>query len=236
MDDCGFGRKPFDIARNAVVESETRPDDEVRVRDGAVCRDGTVHPRHPEGVFGPRRIRAQSHQRGDDRNAGAFGESGDLGGRRLTAATDHHDRVTGRAYRFSRTFDLARVTDGGGFVAGQLEHRLERSGKFSLLHVFRHVDQDRPRTPRRGDMKRLTHHLGDVVDLFNQVVVLGNRQRDAVHVGFLKSVGADQRRGHVAGDGDHRRRVHVRGRQPVTRFVAPGPEVAKQTPTRPEAR
>ena len=44
----------------------------------------------------------------------------------------------------------------------------------------------------------------------DQVVVLGDRQRDAADVGFLEGVGADDGRGHLAGDRDDRHRVHVR--------------------------
>ena len=43
----------------------------------------------------------------------------------------------------------------------------------------------------------------------HQVVVLGDRHRDAGDVGFLEGVGADQRRGHLAGDRDDGDGVHL---------------------------
>ena len=46
--------------------------------------------------------------------------------------------------------------------------------------------------------------------LRHQIVVLGDRQRDAGDVGLLKGVGADQLAAHLAGDADDRRRVHHR--------------------------
>ena len=43
----------------------------------------------------------------------------------------------------------------------------------------------------------------------DQEVVLGDRQGDAGGVALLERVGADGGRGHLAGDDDHRDRVHV---------------------------
>ena len=43
----------------------------------------------------------------------------------------------------------------------------------------------------------------------DQEVVLGDRHRDAGDVGLLEGVGADQRATDLAGDGDHRHRVHL---------------------------
>ena len=58
-------------------------------------------------------------------------------------------------------------------------------------------------------MERLGHRPCDVLGLGDQEVVLGDRQGDAGDVGFLETVGADQAGRHLAGDGDHRHRVHV---------------------------
>ena len=88
-----------------------------------------------------------------------------------------------------------------------------------------------------GDVERLGDDARQVVGVADQVVVLGHRQRDAVDVDLLEGVLADEGGGHVAGDRDHRDRVeHAPSPMPVTRLVAPGPEVPMQTPTRPVAR
>ena len=77
---------------------------------------------------------------------------------------------------------------------------------------------------------------GDVLGAGDEVVVLGDRQRDAGDVGLLERVGADER-------GPTWPVMHTIGEEsiiavamPVTRLVAPGPEVAIATPTLPEAR
>jgi hypothetical protein len=55
----------------------------------------------------------------------------------------------------------------------------------------------------------LADGAGDVLGLGDQEVVLGDRVGDPGDVGFLEPVGADQAGGDLAGDRDHRHRVHV---------------------------
>ena len=105
-----------------------------------------------------------------------------------------------------------------------------------LERVLRDVDVDRARAAGAGDMERLGHDARQVVGVADQVVVLGHRQRDAVDVDLLEGVLADQGAGTlpvIATIGtESRSAVPI----PVTRFVAPGPEVPMHTPTRPVTR
>src|SRR5699024_1604244 len=90
---------------------------------------------------------------------------------------------------------------------------LEAAGELSQLHVLRDVDQHRTGPAGRSDVERLCHCLGDVVDVLDQVVVLGDGGGDAVDVRLLEGVGADEAAGHVACNGNDRRRVHLGGRE-----------------------
>jgi hypothetical protein len=76
------------------------------------------------------------------------------------------------------------------------------------LDVLGDVDQHRAGTAGGGDLEGLMDDLRQVADVFDQVVVLGARAGHADRVGFLEGVGADQVRGDLAGDDDHRDRVH----------------------------
>ena len=67
-----------------------------------------------------------------------------------------------------------------------------------------------PGRPVRAMWKASAMTRGDVVGVADQVVVLGHRQRDAGDVDLLEGVLADERRGHVAGDGDDRDGVQLR--------------------------
>ena len=61
----------------------------------------------------------------------------------------------------------------------------------ALAHVDGDVDEHRAGTAGRGDVERLLDDLGEVVGVLDQVVVLGDRQRDAGDVGLLERVRAE---------------------------------------------
>ena len=81
------------------------------------------------------------------------------------------------------------------------------------LHVLGHVDQHRAGTAGGRDIERLVQHLGEIVDVAHQPVVLGAGPGDADGVAFLERVVADQMRRHLPGDADQRDRIHQRVRQ-----------------------
>ena len=68
-------------------------------------------------------------------------------------------------------------------------------------------------TAAAREVERLADCGRDVRGLRDEVVVLGDRQRDAGDVGFLERVGSDQAAADLAGDADDRRRIHHRGRE-----------------------
>ena len=70
-----------------------------------------------------------------------------------------------------------------------------------------------PGRPAAREVERLADRRRDVGRARHQVVVLGDRQRDAGDVGLLERVGSDQPAADLARDADDRRRVHHRGRQ-----------------------
>ena len=80
-------------------------------------------------------------------------------------------------------------------------HRLER--------VLGDVDEHRTRPARRRDVERLRQDTRNIGCVLHQVVVLGDRHRDAADVGFLERVRADGCGWHLTGDRDDRHRVHV---------------------------
>ena len=95
-------------------------------------------------------------------------------------------------------------------VAGQLHRR--RPGELGprLQHVLRDVDQHRAGPAGAGEVERLGQDPRQVLGRLHEVVVLGDRQRDAVDVGLLEGVRADRAARDLAGDRDHGDRVHVR--------------------------
>ena len=85
------------------------------------------------------------------------------------------------------------------------------------------------------DVEGLGHDPGNLVAGADQEVVLGDRHRDAGDVGLLEGIRPDQRATDLpvmATTGMESIWASASG---VTRLVAPGPDVAMQTPTLPVA-
>ena len=78
------------------------------------------------------------------------------------------------------------------------------------LHVLRHIDHHRTRTAGGRDVECFVQHLGQIVDVAHQPVVLGAGPRDAHGVAFLEGIIADQVRRHLPGDAHQRNRIHQR--------------------------
>ena len=89
-------------------------------------------------------------------------------------------------------------------LLGPLERR------HPLQRVFRHVDEHGAGATGRGKVEGLGDRARDLIGIGDEVVVLGDRHRDAADVGFLERIGADRRAGHLAGDRHHGHGVHVR--------------------------
>ena len=146
-------------------------------------------------------------------NLGLLGEApqviGGVGDEDAVPGQD--DRSPGRRDLAGGDGDLAGVTVEARLEAGQVE-RLGMAGlRLARQGVLGEVDVDRTRASGAGDMERLGDDARDVVGLAHQVVVLRHGQRDAADVDLLEGVLADERAGHVAGDGDHGHGVQLGG-------------------------
>ena len=80
---------------------------------------------------------------------------------------------------------------------------------FCLLHIFRQIDHNRTGTAAAGDIKCFLDDARDVLDVFDEEIVLGAWTRDADEVRFLESVVADHGGRNLAGQHDHRGGIHV---------------------------
>ncbi len=69
VDDAGLGREAVQLARGAVVEARADADQQVGFLDGVVGGAVAVHAQHAEEVLVARGDRADTLQRGDDRDA-----------------------------------------------------------------------------------------------------------------------------------------------------------------------
>src|SRR3546814_4619326 len=72
------------------------------------------------------------------------------------------------------------------------------------------VHDNRTRTTRSGDMKRLVDDMAEFRRVLHQIIMLGAMAGEADRVRFLKGVSADQVRRNLTGKNDHGDAVHQR--------------------------
>ena len=109
------------------------------------------------------------------------------------AVTGEDERALGRVNQIERVLDLAR--DGTVIAAGSRAasvRRATRTRRELCCAVLRDVDQHRARTSRARHVEGLAHDARDFVGPGDEVVVLGDRQRDAGDVGLLERIGSNQ--------------------------------------------
>src|SRR3546814_6210706 len=75
------------------------------------------------------------------------------------------------------------------------------------------VHDNRTRTTRSGDMKRLVDDMAEFRRVLHQIIMLGAMAGEADRVRFLKGVSADQVRRNLTGKNDHGDAVHQRIRE-----------------------
>ena len=212
VDDPRAGREGVQVAGHPVVEPGTQADDQVAALEPGHGRDRAVHAGHAEVLRVAVRERTTRHQGRDDRDAGEFGEHRELARRAGAdgAATDVQDRAAGLEDQPGRLANLLGVWAGHRAVAGQVQLGRPRVRRGGLQRGLGDVDQHRAGPPGGGDVERLRDGARDLGRVGHEEVVLGDRHRDATDVRLLEGVRADRGRADLAGDRDHRDRVHVR--------------------------
>ena len=78
------------------------------------------------------------------------------------------------------------------------------------LNVFRNIDDDRPWTTCGRDQKGLVDCPREIIDIGDEIIVLGAASRDPDRVALLERVRADQMRRHLPGNDDHGNGIHHR--------------------------
>ena len=133
---------------------------------------------------------------------------GGLGAGVDDSAAGVDDRPLGFGDHLHRARDVGALRLGLRPIAAVLDLGRRDVAALGLQHVLGQVDHDRARTAVGRDISRLVHDPRQVLDRFDQVVVLRAGPRDARGVGLLESVVADQVSRHLTGQAEHRNRVH----------------------------
>ena len=126
--------------------------------------------------------------------------------RAADAAAEVDDRALRRVDHLSGLFDVLLIIPGhGAYELGSLGGELTGGSR----DVLWNIDEDGTLAARLRNAEGCAHRVGQVLDPAHRVVVLRDGHRNALNVGLLEGVLAQQRCGDVAGEGDHRHAVHV---------------------------
>ena len=216
VDDLGVGGEAVDLAGDAVVEAGAEGDQQVAAlhrRDG---RGVAVHARHAEGQRVVVGERAAGHQRRDDVDAGQLGQLAHLlGGPGLEhAAADVEHRALGGEDQPGRLLDHPRVALGRRAVAGQRRRARRRRSASTTPSASAARPWARRRAParagpsRRGGTPGGWPAAGPRRVITSSLCLVAERVMPTVSHSWKASLPMACGR-HLAGDGDHRDRVHV---------------------------
>ena len=155
---------------------------------------------------------ADPEQRVRHRDLGALGDLEEQvdGAGDLHAVTAEDQRPLGGRDHLGQVVRLGHVAADGSQQPRQPQLIGLRIGDrcLELQHVLREVEQHRAGPPAAGDLEGLGDCVRDLIGVHDHGGELGDRQRDADDIGLLEGVLAEQRPRDIAGDGDHRHRVH----------------------------
>jgi hypothetical protein len=204
------------LAGDAIVPARADGHDAVAVHDGLVGVGGAVHAEHAlvqRVVLGNG---ALAEQRVHDRRLELLRQSQ----HRRSRARDHRavaDVQHGLLGLGQQRRDLPQrggIGLAGGMVTGEIHRLHEVGGARAARDVLGEIDQHRARSSRGGQVERLARDARNVVGVLDQIRVLHHRVGDAGDVRFLEGVLSQHRRDGLAGEHDHRDRVHESGEQP----------------------
>ena len=89
-------------------------------------------------------------------------------------------------------------------------------------HILGDIHQNRTRTPCLGNGECPADDLCQPVHVLDNEIIFGNGHGHARNINLLETVLAQKAVGHIAGNGNHRHRVHVGGRNTRNQVGCPG--------------
>ena len=211
MNDLGVWREGVYLAGDAVIETCAKSNQQIRVSDSHIGVIGAVHTEHSQRERVPRRETGHTHQGRRNRGLKSFRQlhqfSVSISQSRTTTNVEHG--LLGREHHLDSFFDHAHVAAESGFVAAQFN--LVGIFEFGRGHldILGQIDDHRTGPTGPGNVEGLFDDAGQVLDVFDQVVMLGDRPGDADEVRLLEGIIANQTRWDLAGNDNHWNRIHI---------------------------
>ena len=232
VDDLRGWVEVLEAAHRAVIEAHADADHDVRLIGRHVGVEHAVHAQPAVAVFvrfGEPADSEEGSNYGDVRLLRKFQEL--LRSLRPDdAVPGDDDRPLGLVDQLRRLADHAGVALDVRLVAAQADLLRPFELVGLLEDVLGDIDEHRPRPSGSCDVRRLADRQRDFAGVHHEVVVLGDRLRDAGDVRFLESVFAEQRTGDVAGQREDGCAVHPRGTNAGHEVCRARPAGAKAEP------
>ena len=224
MDDPGRRGKESSLGSGPFIEPDPERQQQVAAGYGHIGGIAAVHPQHPQVLGQGIGYGAFSHQGGHHRDSGFFRQGGQFSGRfgEDHPASGHDHRPTGPAEGFRRPLDIGLPGMLAALVAQEMDFVGILEVQPGIEHVGDNVDEHRPRPSGPGNVKGLLQHLGQVLHLPDQIVVLGDGGGDPGGVRFLEGILADQGSGHLSADDHQGDGIHVGGGNACHHVADPG--------------
>ena len=207
------GGESLDISRHPIIKPRPHGQYEIAVGDRHIGVPGTMHPQHPQTEWRIAGKGAQSKQGGRDRGIDLLRKLDQLfGGPRVDHSPPGIDDRPFRFYnRLGRLEDLPLMAIVGRIVAANMDIVRVIEVGLGEDHILGHIHQNRPGTTRRRDMECLLDGYRQILDIFDQVIMLGAGPRDPNDIGFLEGVISNHGGGNLSGNDHHRDRIHIGG-------------------------
>jgi hypothetical protein len=215
VDDLAFVLgEVFGVANHTVVKTGANGQQHITVLHRVVGFERAMHAQHAQETAIGRRESTQTHQGVGDWNI----EHVHQGAQFATGFAHQHTTTgvdvgaLGGHQQLQGLADLATMAFAHGVVRAHLDRfGVARINGLVERHILRNVHHHRAGAAAAGNVEGLFHDLGDILDVFDQEVVLHDRTRDAHRIALLEGIQANGRRRNLSADDHHRDAVHVGG-------------------------
>ena len=193
LDNGSIFGKLGNIAGDTVTEAGADGQDQVALCYGHIGSIGPMHTHHTKMRVIKIRNRAFAHERCYNRHTGGFHDLADKLRRigRNNAAAGHQDRFLRFFKSGNRSVNSTLVSGEIRFITAEMHFFRICEIDFRPEHVGRNINQNRAGTSGGGDQKRFFNNPGQILDLFYQIIVFGNRSCNTGDIRFLERVPAD---------------------------------------------
>ena len=212
MHDFSIGSKGAELAGDTVVEACAQGNQQIAFLHRHIGCVGAVHTHHAEEALVGGGNAAQAHERANYRNGAHLNNLAEklaLSGQGHAAA-NKEQRTLGIFNGLHYSHNLFLITGEFAAIAPQIDGFRIFIFKLRREYILSNIDYHRTGTTCSSDKKGLFNNPRQLLRLFYQIIMLGNRSGNTHNIGLLEGILTDIGIAHLTGKAHHRNGVHVR--------------------------